>query len=982
MQIRPEKQNPFENLLKKVDTVSIGIARFYRVDLHVHSPESLDWPRKFDAKNKIPSEDIAIKKKTEDEQYKYFKKAISEKSDIVDALVITDHHKSKFADNLSRETSKLLLLPGIEINVKANPEFTDESVHLLAIFSKNTKFNDIERIFPPKTFPSYDDRKENTVYEGNIGDLIKNIHDLNGIVIAAHVNSSKGLRALLRNNAELLRWKNRVKEIEQKEERTTKEEELLAGYGKRLDEVEDSLQKKYLLFLHNHDIDAVQITKPEDKEHYDDRHLAPLGISQFPCVMASDAHTTEDVGKRGHCTHIKLTKLDLNSIVKAFKDPGARIRYDDQIAPESYSRIKGIHIEGGFFDGLTFAFSDNLTCLIGTRGSGKSALIDALRFVFNKKVPTDPDLKGQIENRQRATLNGSIIQLLIEDAQGNEIILQRRYVFGSNTALDCFDGEGNPWPEITEDSEKLAVDLYGWSEIEKVSHDIESQRDLIDYATPDIKSLKDSVVKKSAELRGINTKIVQSAEQMNLNLPSVKASREARAELERLRKKRKSELGQQDKSFRSLEKEIEKLESKQEKVSETSEELKEAIRKLQEDFSITFGSLRFFSKRTQDILRDVKKNYKQSLKSLRRQLTKASTTINKELKGIEKTLATKRAKLSEIEKDEAFKDYRELLNRSGELAETIRSKKDATKNFVKEKKALNENMDLRRQLIEVLLKSKKQLTSKRIEIVNQINNFLTGVNKRLKERKVEIKTNIKPDGDRGKFIQQLQERLKGVQRHYKDKNYSTTIAEKLTPSEFVDLVLSQDVNMLTGKSGFDEEKARDIINHLTPITDDKGEEFNTDKFKQLLALDECYFDDAPEIYYNDRTISEGLSPGQKCTAILPVIFLRSATIPLIIDQPEDNLDSQLIFELVVDTLRSLKEKRQIIVATHNPNIPVSGDAEQIVVLDAESENKSTIIHQASVDDEKIIENVKNLLEGGDDAFKIRGRKYGFIKNYI
>jgi len=980
MQTSLNKQNPFDSFLKKVSSASVGIARFYRVDLHVHSPESSDWPRKFDSKNKVPVEDISAKKKNEDEKYKYFKKKIQEKSEILNALAVTDHHKSKFAEKLSKETSKMLILPGIEINVKANPEFTDESVHLLAIFPKNTKFNDIERIFPPGQFPSYEDRDEGTAYEGNIDELIKNIHNWEGIVIAAHVNSSSGLRALLRDNAELLRWKTRVKGIEQKADKTSDEEKLLTEYRKRLNEVEDELQKKYLLFLHNHDIDAVQITKPEDKDHYDIKHLSQIGINQFPCVMASDAHTTADIGKTGYCTHIKLAELDLGSIRKAFRDPGARIRYDEQVDLESSSRIKGISIEGGFFDGLIFAFSDNLTCLIGTRGSGKSALIDAIRFIFNKKLPIDSNLRKQIIDRQRVTLNGSTIKLLIEDAQGNEIILQRRYVPDSDTTLDCFDNEGNSWSEITEDSEKLAIDLYGWSEIEKISHDIESQRNLIDYAIPNIKTLKDAIIRKSTELKDVNTEIVRCAEQMNLNLPSVKALKEANAELERLRKKRKSELGQQDKNFRSLEKEIEQLELKEEAISTTFEELEETIKRAQEDFSITFGNLRFFSKRTQNILKAVKKNYKQSLKNLDKQLTIASNAISKELKKIEEALTAKRTELSEIEKDEKFKDYRELLNRRGELGETIRSNRSASKKFFKAEKNLNENIKRRKQVIQELSKQKEQLTAKRVEIVNQINEFLTGVNKKLKVRKVEIKTKINPDGDKEEFVQQLQERLKRIGRQYKAQNYSSIIAGKLTPSEFVDLVWSQDVSALASKSGFDEERAKDIINHLTPVIDDKGEEFDIDKFKQLLALDECYFNDAPEIYYNDRAISEGLSPGQKCTAILPVIFLRSATIPLIIDQLEDNLDSQLIFELVVDTLRSLKEKRQIIVATHNPNIPVSGDAEQIIVLDAESESKSIIIHQASIDDEKIIDNVKNLLEGGEDAFKIRGRKYGFIRN--
>ncbi len=72
--------------------------------------------------------------------------------------------------------------------------------------------------------------------------------------------------------------------------------------------------------------------------------------------------------------------------------------------------------------------------------------------------------------------------------------------------------------------------------------------------------------------------------------------------------------------------------------------------------------------------------------------------------------------------------------------------------------------------------------------------------------------------------------------------------------------------------------------------------------------------------------------GQRSSAMLPLIALVEDA-PLIVDQPEDNLDNRLVGRMLVDILANLKEKRQIIVATHNPNIVVSGDAEQVIVLD-------------------------------------------------
>src|SRR5262249_55148050 len=79
-----------------------------------------------------------------------------------------------------------------------------------------------------------------------------------------------------------------------------------------------------------------------------------------------------------------------------------------------------------------------------------------------------------------------------------------------------------------------------------------------------------------------------------------------------------------------------------------------------------------------------------------------------------------------------------------------------------------------------------------------------------------------------------------------------------------------------------------------------------------------------------------LSVGQKATSIL-LILLAQRQKPLVIDQPEDDLDNRFIFKDVVQRLRDAKNERQLILSTHNANIPVLGDAELIVVLDSEEE---------------------------------------------
>ena len=100
--------------------------------------------------------------------------------------------------------------------------------------------------------------------------------------------------------------------------------------------------------------------------------------------------------------------------------------------------------------------------------------------------------------------------------------------------------------------------------------------------------------------------------------------------------------------------------------------------------------------------------------------------------------------------------------------------------------------------------------------------------------------------------------------------------------------------------------------------------------------------------------------------------------PILIDQPEDDLDKSFIFEDIVKKLRSEKERRQFIIATHDANIAVLGDAEQMIVL--HSDNEKIIQNKCimnSIDDHKIKVEVEKLLEGGKEAFNKRKNKYGF-----
>jgi ABC-type Mn2+/Zn2+ transport system ATPase subunit len=137
-----------------------------------------------------------------------------------------------------------------------------------------------------------------------------------------------------------------------------------------------------------------------------------------------------------------------------------------------------------------------------------------------------------------------------------------------------------------------------------------------------------------------------------------------------------------------------------------------------------------------------------------------------------------------------------------------------------------------------------------------------------------------------------------------------------------------------------------------------------------LQLIEC-----ASIEYVTRNFSK-LSLGQQQAILLSIMLFSKANVPLIIDQPEDNLDSEFIYKTFVTTLRVVKERRQVVIVTHNANIAVLGDAELLIPLRASNE-QTVISKRGSIDTPATKSTAFTILEGSERAFKKRKHAYGF-----
>jgi len=119
-----------------------------------------------------------------------------------------------------------------------------------------------------------------------------------------------------------------------------------------------------------------------------------------------------------------------------------------------------------------------------------------------------------------------------------------------------------------------------------------------------------------------------------------------------------------------------------------------------------------------------------------------------------------------------------------------------------------------------------------------------------------------------------------------------------------------------------------------------------------------------------------LSGGRKVAVLLSLLLDSDDTTPLVIDQPEDQLDNRFLNDTIIPALRRLKGKRQVIFATHNANIVVNGDADRVIALEADAHN-GRIYAQGAIEEPEVREAILRTLDGGEEAFALRRAKYGF-----
>ncbi|UOY04969.1 AAA family ATPase [Muricauda sp. SCSIO 64092] len=289
-----------------------------------------------------------------------------------------------------------------------------------------------------------------------------------------------------------------------------------------------------------------------------------------------------------------------------------------------------------------------------------------------------------------------------------------------------------------------------------------------------------------------------------------------------------------------------------------------------------------------------------------------------------------------------------------------------------------------KKLLGALQKERKELLTKRKDNKQKVhyyrNAFAQTINDNLKNTLDGLFINVKYD--QGNYSDEFEQLLKTTMDWRTSQvPRASLISKRLSPFEFVETCIGKDVDALKGlkddegKSFIRDYEAQSIVDKVTK--EYVYEDFEALPFEDrpTISVTKLYNDEETgKTLRNTKSISQ-LSLGQQQSVLLGILMLSKSTTPLIIDQPEDNLDSEFIFKTIVKNLRKIKESRQVIIVTHNPNIAVLGDAELIIPLKSTSV-KSHILEAGSIDRQATRDISCEILEGGKSAFKRRQQIYG------
>ncbi len=611
-------------------------------------------------------------------------------------------------------------------------------------------------------------------------------------------------------------------------------------------------------------------------------------------------------------TLIKMERLDFASLKFALQDPKARVAQGTGSKAPRYPRILSLRVSGGFLADQEFLFNPGLNCLIGARGTGKTTLLKLLSFALGMPA-------GEGINQ---LLGSGEVQVDILDEAGEHYSLRRR----AHEPGKAFDSLGRP---VKSDSGAHSL-FFGQGEIERVMLEPGFQLRLLDSLWDSAQlirehnSLGQALAENGARLEELDDCLVELQEQLE--------GKEVL--LQRLAELQSYPLAEIQARLTSRDRELQTLAAMQEVVRQHKRVLRQ----------LPYG-------------RD--KGWEILAEPLKRTAAAADRLVTlweeaeKDLAGYAQAAEERHRQLEE--------EYRSLLGGCADsrVRELVRERQRIQSELVRLEPLADRLAQLECEL-NGLERSRRQLLQNWTSLGEGIFNARLAAAQRIN---AVLSPGVRLDIVKAGLSLPYRDFLG---RWLGDLGLGTVraLAEKVQPAQLRELTACGDTAGLIRLSGLAPERCR----RITVLLGGR---------KALQHLETLPVTDLVRICLQVGTEEKAgpqLSTGQRCTALLPVLLL-AAKGPLVIDQPEDNLDNAYVCSTLVTRLREMKHGRQFIFATHNPNIPVLADAEQNFILESDG-RRGWVRAQGAIENTRVKDLIQEIMEGGKDAFKRRARRYG------
>lgn len=874
-------------------------------------------------------------------------------------IAITDHNDYSGIDEIKSlcEKEGIVAFPGVELSCDSS------KIHILIIFDVNCNASRVQEFLNKVEIFSDSLGDSGVTCKGDITEVCENAQKMGGLVIAAHIDDFSGICQMSHDNLLKILDRKYINAVQ------VVNSDIWENFEKSdIKNIANLLSEKY----------GKEISEDKAKSWHKAYEMARkagipmLSFSDNPLSLDSSSHGLWGIG-----SHYSWLKMDnypkLESVRQALLSFDMRLRPDFKCIDEPDNNpdlfIEAIEIQGTLLNekNIVLRFNPQMNAIIGGRGSGKSSIIRTIAgglrsfdaenlgminteqhnfYKQNGKIKGSTEKKGIFKST--STIN--IFLKRVEDAFKIEISEIKSM---EEQVRKLYRLVNNEWVEEPDKNylNFFKAQIFTQKQIYELAMDSNSLLNIIDE---DIDGLNQDISNKDAALNNVISKLLE----INDLKISIQEEKKIETELkdidDQISKFKKSGISDALKEKQLCETQSKQLEDyvaskndQMKKIFNLIEEVQQANIVYQPIDNVEIDSLM-----EKDLL-----SYNQKIESIKQMCD----LLNKETESLEKKIELTDWKNSLIKANESYTELCSKLEEQGVNFSRLDDLLEKRKIKLKEVDRINSDkikLGVSEKECTILYKKYekviKNISDKRTEFIygvigNDTNVKFNVLRNRNRSSFVNImKTILQKD------IQSVDEDIQELADVFFDKNGVIKFRQIMK-----DIRDGIDVKSYSAKT-------RIAISDMTP-----------ELFARLISFlpeDDLTVSYKPENSKKFIPLSNA-SAGQKTTAILTFLLAYGKS-PLLLDQPEDDLDNKLVFDLIVTRLKKTKSNRQIIVVTHNANIPVNGDAEYIVSMDSESDIISTK-YEGTMDDQNIRKEICDVMEGTKDAFEMRAKKYHF-----